>query len=86
MSGTALLNDLLDPLTECLDAESAQRLIAFGVTPSVQRRMAALAEKANEGLLTAEERNDYEALIDAADFIGILKLKAQRRLSSYAHP
>jgi hypothetical protein len=45
-----------------------------------------LAEKANEGMLTEEERSDFEALINAADFIAILKLKAQGRLASNAHP
>lgn len=85
MSGSALLNEVLDPLTDCLDTKSAKRLISFGIAPSVQYRVAALAEKANEGLLTEEERTDYAALIDAADFIAILKLKAQRRLASSAH-
>ena len=39
-----------------------------------------LAEQANEGLLTDGERADYEAIVNAADFIAILKLKAQRHL------
>jgi hypothetical protein len=86
MSDTALLDQLLDPFTQCLDAESAQRVIEFGISPAVQQRVNALAEKANEGALTDDERTDYEALINAADFIAILKLKAQRRLGSNAHP
>jgi hypothetical protein len=86
MRDTALLDQLLDPFTQCLDAESAQRVIAFGIAPAVQQRVSALAEKANEGLLTDDERAAYEALINAADFIAILKLKAQRRLTSNAHP
>jgi len=45
-----------------------------------------LAEKANEGLITAEERSDYEALINTADLIEILKLKAQRKLTSNLYP
>jgi len=39
-----------------------------------------LAELANEGLLDEEERAEYEALVNAADFIAILKLKAIRNL------
>jgi hypothetical protein len=77
MSDIVLLNELLDPFAECLDAESAQRVIAFDVAPPVQRRVNELAEKANEGMLTEDERSDLEALINAADFIAILKLKAQ---------
>jgi hypothetical protein len=82
MSATALLDELLDPFTQCLDAESAQRVIEFSIGPSVQQRVAALAERANEGALTADEQRDYEALINGADFIAIVKLKAQRRLNS----
>ena len=32
--------------------------------------------------LTDEERDEYEALINAADFISILKMKARRQLLS----
>ena len=39
-----------------------------------------MAERANEGLLTDEERAEYEAFINTADFISILKLKARRHL------
>ena len=50
------------------------------MSPVVQERIDALAEQANEGSLTAEARAEYEALINAADFISILKLKAHQRL------
>jgi hypothetical protein len=86
MSDTALLDDLLDPFTQCLDAQSARRVIEFGIAPAVQQRVDLLAERANEGALTADELRDYEALINAADFIAILKLKAQRRLTSNDGP
>ena len=86
MSGTALLDDLLDPFTDCLDAESAQRVAEFRIAPSVQEKVAVLAERANEGVLTEGERAEYEALINATDFITILKLKARRSLPSNVHP
>ena len=40
-----------------------------------------LAEKANEGTLNSDEHAEYEALINAADIISVLKLKARRHLS-----
>jgi hypothetical protein len=85
MSDMALLDQLLDPFTQCLDVESAQRVVKIGITPAVELRLNALAERANEGLLTGEDREDYEALINAADVIAILKLKAQRMLTSSLH-
>ena len=44
--------------------------------------MDTLAQRANEGLLSAGERDEYEALINALDFISIIKLKARNRLKS----
>jgi hypothetical protein len=79
-----MLDGLLDPLSRCLDAESARRLAEFRVAPNVQKRIGVLAESANEGRLTEDELAEYEALINAADFISILKLKAQRNLDRNA--
>jgi hypothetical protein len=82
MSADTVLDGLLDPLSECLDAESARRLIEMRVAAPVQDRIDELAARANEGALNAEELAEYEALINASDFISILKLKARRHLNS----
>jgi hypothetical protein len=79
--GITALDELLDPLSRCLDEESARRLVALGVSRPVQERVDRLAELANVGLLSDEERAEYEALTNAADFIAILKLKARRQFS-----
>jgi len=80
MNAATGLDGLLEPLSLCLDAESARRLVAFRVDPQVLARIEVLGERANEGHLTADERSEYEALINAADFISILRLKAERHL------
>jgi hypothetical protein len=76
------LDGLLDPLSRCLDAESARRVIEMRIDPAVQSRLDVLAERANDGVLTDEERAEYEAFINVGDFISILKLKARRHLDS----
>ena len=73
---------MLDPLTRCLDRESARRVAELGVDPIVQARVDLLAERANEGLLTPEERTENEAYINVDDIIAILKMKAQRLLGT----
>jgi hypothetical protein len=78
MSATSVLDELLDPFGKCLDAESARRVMEFQISERVQSRVDFLAGRANEGLLTNEERDEYEALISASDFISILKLKVRR--------
>jgi hypothetical protein len=59
-SASSVLDSLLDRLSECLDAESARRVAEFQVDERVQARVATLAERANEGLLSEEERAEYE--------------------------
>jgi hypothetical protein len=77
---TSVLDRMLDPLSRCLDAESANRVRELSIDPVVQARVDVLAARANEGLLTPEERAEYEAIINADDFISTLKMKAKRLL------
>ena len=56
MNAAIGLDGLLEPLSLCLDAESARRLVAFQIDPQVLARIEALGERANEGQLTADER------------------------------
>jgi hypothetical protein len=82
MSAAIGLDGLLEPLSRCLDIASARRVVDLQVAQPVQERIDALAERANEGALSDSERSEYEALINAADFISILKLKAREYLDS----
>jgi hypothetical protein len=84
MSAASSLDEFLEPLSRCLDAESARRVVALDVSASIQERVDTLAEPANEGLLSDDDRAEYEALINAEDFVAILKLKARSQLSDAA--
>ncbi len=77
---------MLDPLSRCLDAESAKRVAELSIDPVVEARVDVLAERANEGLLTPEERAEYEAYINVDDFISILKMKSKRYLGLNGSP
>ena len=74
------VDGLLDPLSRCLDSESARRIAEFRVSPAVQARVDVLAERANEGILTPDERREYEAFVNTSGFISVLKLKVQQQL------
>jgi hypothetical protein len=86
MSAASGLDALLEPLSRCLDAESARRVVEFQIERPVQQRIEALAEGANEGALSNGERSEYEALVNAADFISILTLKARQHLEAIVRP
>jgi hypothetical protein len=77
---SSVLDGFLEPLSRCLDAESAQRVIDLQIDPAVQARVEVLADRANEGLLTEAERAEYSDIVDAADLVAILKLKVRRQL------
>ena len=76
------LDKMLDPMARCLTSEVAQRIVEFRIDPDVESRVESLAEKANDGLLSDEERIEYQGYVDAADFIAIFKSKARRMLSA----
>lgn len=76
------LERLLEPLAAGLSSEMAQYLAAFRADADVQQRIAELAEKANEGELTEQERLEYEAYVEAGTMIAVLQSKARKRLSS----
>ena len=50
----------------------------------VQARVAKLARKCNEGMLTPEEATEYDRYIAFADFIAILQAKARLLLTKKA--
>lgn len=81
-AAVAVMDRMLDQLSGCLDAEAARRVVDLRIDAETQARVAALAEKANEGLLSTEELEEYKSYIDMGDVIAILKLKAKRILAT----
>jgi len=72
-----LLDRILDPVSSSLNEEAARKLLDLKADRKAKARVAKLAEKCNEGLLTPEERREYEMYILANHFVAILKAKAR---------
>jgi hypothetical protein len=53
-------------------------VVDFQIAKEIQARVDFLADRANEALLTDDERAEYERYISASDLIAILQLKVQR--------
>jgi hypothetical protein len=81
MSTAEILERVLDPFTECLTPEAARKIVALRADPETQARMNHLAEKANEGTLTDEERADYEKFRATFHVVTILQSRARRFLT-----
>lgn len=76
--GSAVLDEMLEPVSRSLGLKTARALAALRVGARTQGRVEKLAEKCDEGRLTAKERAEYEACIQASTLIGILQAKARR--------
>ncbi len=76
------MDKLLDQLSGCLNAEAARRVVELKIDDETQARVAALGEKANEGLISPEELEEYKSYVEIGDVIAILKLKAKKLLAS----
>jgi phosphotransacetylase len=71
---------VLAAVGKCLDRQSAEALIQVRAD-QMQERIEELADKSTEGMLTPEERDEYEALVRVGNFVAILQAKARRLLS-----
>jgi hypothetical protein len=83
MSTTEILEQALDPFVKCLTPEAARKLVALRADPAAQSRLDELADRANEGLLTAEERAEYEKFRAVFHMITLLQSKARRLLNGH---
>jgi hypothetical protein len=76
------VDGLLDAVSACLDRASAEALLRLRAPESVQQRMELLADRCTEGMLTSEERDEYEQLIRVGNFVSILQARARRQLAA----
>ena len=79
MSSSAgnVLDRILDPLTDCLTPEVAKRIADLRADFQTQARFDELADKANEGRLSDDERAEYDKFRDAFHFLTIVQAKAR---------
>lgn len=80
MSTASVSEQMLQPVTDCLTPEVAQRIVASRLGAQTQARIDELAGKANRGTLSGEEQGEYAQFVEYIDLIGIIKAKARRLL------
>ena len=79
--GCAVLEQMLEPISRSFGVETARALTELRIGKRMQARVDKLAEKCGEGKLTATERAEYEAYVQASTMIGILQAKARKALA-----
>lgn len=78
------LDRYLDPVTDALTPQVAQRILDLRPESEVVARVDELGRKSNAGTLTEDESSEYRALADAGTLIALLKAKARRALARHA--
>jgi hypothetical protein len=76
-NGTAVLERLLDPVSQCLNVEAARKLVRLKADAKTQARVDEFARKCNEGELTPKEHSEYELYVTAGNLIAILQAQAR---------
>ena len=80
---TAVLDQILEPVTRAFSHDVAQALVNAKASPAAQERISELAEKCNEGSLSPAERAEYESYVNAIDLVSLLQVKARVWLANH---
>lgn len=78
------MESMLASVADTLDVNALKALVEMRSPAEAAERMDWLAERANEGLLTEEERHEYHSAISFGNFLGLLQSKARLKLKSVA--
>ena len=81
-TATDFLSTYIEPLVEGLTPQQAKKILSIKPTDRLIARVQELAGKANSGILTEQERAEYEHYVDVDDVIGLLKAKARSLLGN----
>lgn len=75
------MDRVLESVSQCLTPEAAQRLLDLRADAELQDRIDVLADRSTEGILTPEERAEYQIYVQMGQFVSILKAKARKLLT-----
>jgi hypothetical protein len=75
-----VIGKVLEPVFRVMPPEIARQIVGLTADDESQDRVRYFAERANEGELTVEERNEYKALVDAGDILATLQALARQTL------
>ena len=77
---TTLIDQLMEPFAECLTEDAARRIVALRADVAVQTRVDELADMANRGVLSADDRAEYDRLLAAYHLVSLIQARARRML------
>ena len=78
MTTSTALHELFDSVGNCLSLEAASKLRALRVSDELQAQLDLWADANMEGRLGSDERQQYEAIIRAINFVSVLQVGVSR--------
>jgi hypothetical protein len=78
------METMLAAVADSFDTSALKALVEMRAPEEAATRMNWLAERANEGLLTEDERHEYQSAVSFGNFLGLLQSKARLKLKSAA--
>ncbi len=79
---TTVLDRLIEPLVECLTLDAARKIVALRADVASQELIDDLAEKANHGTLTDDEKVEYDRCLAVYHVITVMQARARRLLQA----
>lgn len=73
---------MVEPIGRALTPAAAEAILAVRADAETQERIDQLADKRNEGTLTADERLEYQDFVSLFNVLTALQTRAQRVLDS----
>jgi hypothetical protein len=70
------------PILQLFSEDQARRVVQFQADETLLNRIDELADKSNEGELTADEKAEDEGYVRANKFVAILQAQARKRLTT----
>ncbi len=77
MTSATALHQLFDSVGNCLSLDAAFKLRALRITDELQDQLDTWATQNSAGDLNADDRQQYEAILRALNFVAVLQAKAR---------
>jgi len=77
MTSATALHQLFDSVGNCLSLEAASKLREMRLTDELQDQLDTWATQNSAGELNADDRQQYEAILRALNFVAVLQAKAR---------
>ena len=77
MTSSTALHQLFDSVGNCLSLDAATKLRKLRVTDELQDQLDTWAEQNSAGELNAYDREQYESILRALNFVAVLQAKAK---------